>query len=717
VSTQRRSSSLRLVVALVTAMAVMVLASLIGSFAVLAELDHRSQAWKQSAGIQRELKQLRISQQQAWRLSVDPVASGQVFDRSAHAALWAEVRLLQERLAADSVGGSPPDAFASLSDLFARLEAAQLAIHGPHVSPDQVAAAVSRAQALRIQVGQAIVSLGDHETERGQVRDAEFQESLRVQGWSLAGTTFLILSLGFVAMLAGLGEVRRRRAAQAALVSANAELERRVRERTETLRRVMLRDRAHAACVDWLMQTQDDPDESAVVAGLCARLMAHGAIDGVEIELVASRAGAGVLRRKAGELTARAGTAVIRVTLSHGMGHCRYVGTLAADPREHERVVESLHALADVIGSGLHLRRERGARAAAEAERAIAAARLSALVVATPMALALIDGRGRVRVANARMAELAGVALEDLRGMDVTRSGTPLLAAAYREAVSTSCPSDERLVAVAGRRYQLSTARLYRGDERHDGVAISLTDVSRLADAQEQAARFSRQLLEVEEDQRRALARELHDDLGQRMAAIRLNLGLLRLRGTAADQGSVLDDSLDMVQACIAQVRARAVSLRPELLDELGLGSALHSHVRAQAQRADLSVDLQIDSELAQVCGDWAVHVFRIVQEALRNTIEHARARSMRIALRQRGGEVRLMLHDDGCGLNGGHSASGTGRAGVGLSGTGLCSIRERVELTGGRWTLEPGGDGRGVGITAVWPGSVVEVAAIEMAA
>lgn len=240
----------------------------------------------------------------------------------------------------------------------------------------------------------------------------------------------------------------------------------------------------------------------------------------------------------------------------------------------------------------------------------------------------------------------------------------------------------------------LATAVLWRQLVRQrEHTEAAARRSAALEQARDRLESLARQLLEVEENERRALARELHDDLGQRLAALKMNVQIAQAAQPAPP--AMLGEAVRIADECIAQVRQRAISLRPAPLDELGVGAALHAHVLEQARLA--GVQAQVDIDLGDWCPPeaWSSHVFRIVQEAVRNAIEHGRPRQLQLSLAVAGGACTLEIVDDGAGLDG-HAG---GRAG----GMGLLNMRERCELLGGRFEIGPA-EPRGTRVCCRWP-------------
>lgn len=210
-----------------------------------------------------------------------------------------------------------------------------------------------------------------------------------------------------------------------------------------------------------------------------------------------------------------------------------------------------------------------------------------------------------------------------------------------------------------------------------------------LASAHQRVQFLARQLLQVEESERRMLAHELHDDLAQRLAALKLNLQLARQADGESD--GTLGIAIDIADQCIAQVRQRAVTLRPQQLDELGLASALAAHVQEQARLTGVQGHVEVELEGWKRTPEWEGHVFRIVQEAVRNALHHGRPRSVRVALRSRAGACDLTVEDDGCGVTGQPKA-----------GLGLLHMRERAEMLGGSFELSSRAEG-GTRVACHW--------------
>jgi signal transduction histidine kinase len=204
-------------------------------------------------------------------------------------------------------------------------------------------------------------------------------------------------------------------------------------------------------------------------------------------------------------------------------------------------------------------------------------------------------------------------------------------------------------------------------------------DITDRKGAEEELARrarqletLSRQLIQAQESERRSLSNELHDDLGQMLFALKLNL--------ERDRGSN-GESIALVDSAIARMRDLVQTLRPPMLDELGLEAALRWHVEREASRAGIAVDLNVSRLRERPPVTVEITCFRVAQEALSNAIRHARARTVDVELREDGDVLVLRVHDDGQGFD---VAAARTRATSGES-QGLLSMQERVGLVGGQ--------------------------------
>jgi len=229
-----------------------------------------------------------------------------------------------------------------------------------------------------------------------------------------------------------------------------------------------------------------------------------------------------------------------------------------------------------------------------------------------------------------------------------------------------------------------------------------------LSEAYENLRGLTQRLESAKEDERLAISRELHDELGQSLTAAKFNLQLLRRRAGAATGLDRLDDTVGMLDAMLRQVRSISLALRPPLLDEAGLVPALEHYLDAIAERS--GVDVRLDSSGTTLHEDtpaMRLTVFRIVQEAVNNALRHAAARTIEVRLRTDGDGLRVEVQDDGVGFDP-QAVQDRARGGRHL---GLLGMAERVHGSGGRFAIDarPGAGSRIEAWIPYGPGTVVE--------
>ena len=217
-------------------------------------------------------------------------------------------------------------------------------------------------------------------------------------------------------------------------------------------------------------------------------------------------------------------------------------------------------------------------------------------------------------------------------------------------------------------------------------IAGIAADVTESKESEQQREHFSQllqalshRLLKVQEEERRHLARELHDEIGQTLTAAKLNLKIIAPDVPQA-AAARLDDSVQLLDRLLHQVRQLSLDLRPPLLDELGLLPALRWLTDQQAQRAGLRISLASNAEGAQVGPGVRIACFRLAQEGITNAIRHASAEIVGVELRREMDRLWLSVRDDGVGFD---PAAVQLRAKQGAS-LGLLSMKERALLAGG---------------------------------
>lgn len=229
-------------------------------------------------------------------------------------------------------------------------------------------------------------------------------------------------------------------------------------------------------------------------------------------------------------------------------------------------------------------------------------------------------------------------------------------------------------------------------------AAVAIRKAQLFADAEAAGRRLqtvSRRLLQVQEAERRHLSRELHDEVGQALTAMRMNLQTLRQPALSKRARERLDESITLVDRILHGVRQLALDLRPSLLDDLGLAAAVRWYVSTQAERAGLLADVVTEPLPPDLPPSTTITCFRVTQEAITNIIRHARAARIAVNLRCAAHHLEVSIVDDGIGFD-----VATARAGA---SAGLLGLEERVELAGGRCRITSG-PGRGTSLRAWLP-------------
>ncbi|MDT8311910.1 MAG: sensor histidine kinase [Methylophaga sp.] len=220
----------------------------------------------------------------------------------------------------------------------------------------------------------------------------------------------------------------------------------------------------------------------------------------------------------------------------------------------------------------------------------------------------------------------------------------------------------------------------------------NLTDALKLARDNNQA--LARHTMQIQETERRTMSRELHDEMGQSLTAIKAMS--VANRKDSADHKQISDSIIDICSHLSGVVRSMMRTLHPLSLADLGLGATLSDLVREWRRRyPNLKIDLQYDERLDEVSHELAIHVYRIVQESLTNVVRHANATQVWIKVMQEGEvsspRVVMRIKDNG---QGGAADGG---------GFGVLAMRERVENMGGRFRFESAPE-QGVCIQAWMP-------------
>ena len=231
-----------------------------------------------------------------------------------------------------------------------------------------------------------------------------------------------------------------------------------------------------------------------------------------------------------------------------------------------------------------------------------------------------------------------------------------------------------------------------------EDLRLAETFASRAAVAADQARRVQRDALrrvvQALEEERRRLARELHDETGQALASILLGLKTLEEASDVAELGDRVATLRARVVETLQDVRRLAVELRPAALDDFGLEPALERLVSGFAEQTGLKVELESRLQDDRLPQEVETVLYRIVQEALTNIVKHAHADRVSIVVTQRADSVGAIVEDDGRGFDPDQETDG---------GIGLLGMRERVALLDGALTIESA-EGKGTTLVVEVP-------------
>lgn len=185
------------------------------------------------------------------------------------------------------------------------------------------------------------------------------------------------------------------------------------------------------------------------------------------------------------------------------------------------------------------------------------------------------------------------------------------------------------------------------------GVQGMARDITERKLAQDALQMFSRQLIEAQEDERRRIARELHDQIGQVLTAVKMNLHTVQA-SNSSEISSHINDNIEAIDEALRLVRDLSVELRPPVLDDLGLVTALRWYVDRYTRRTGLNVEVLIDlpDDTERFSRDLETACFRIAQEALTNIVRHAKASQAVVQLAKDGNVLFLSVKDDGVGFD-----------------------------------------------------------------
>jgi PAS domain S-box-containing protein len=305
-----------------------------------------------------------------------------------------------------------------------------------------------------------------------------------------------------------------------------------------------------------------------------------------------------------------------------------------------------------------------------------------------PVLICLYDESGRISFVNRACEQLLGWSLEEARRTDLLAECFPDLE--YRARIwdymkEDTCEwRDVEIRRRDGSYLDSAWSNVRLPDGSRIGIGI---DISRRKEAETAVQQMSRRTLEALENDRQAVAKELHDSIGASLAAIKFSLeARVESMGHNPDPDKMSFEQIiaHLVQT-IKETKRISARLRPSALDDLGLVAALNAHIREFCEfYLDIQLILQIEIADQEVPEALKIVLYRVLQEALNNVGKHSRADTAQVKLVRAGDFIELTIEDDGCGFDPKNPLNETDP----LRGYGLRSMRERVEICGGRFRI-----------------------------
>ena len=336
-------------------------------------------------------------------------------------------------------------------------------------------------------------------------------------------------------------------------------------------------------------------------------------------------------------------------------------------------------------------------------------------------ALYLHDMSGRYTSVNRAAERLSGYPREELVGKHFSDLVPAEYANHVREQLckkletSGETTYEVEMITKSGQRIPVEvSSRLIVEDSLPVSVQGCVRDISERKRAQEASRTYSRRLIEAQEAERRRISLELHDQVGQILTAVKMNLHALQQTCAQPEMLKSIQENLSVIDEAVDQVRDLSVDLRPALLDDFGLVAAFRWYLERQSKNTGVSaefISLSLDEddrftpELETAC-------FRIVQEGVTNIIRHARANRISIRVERTGADLMLVIADDG----GGFDVKNTLADGQGGATLGLRGMEERAQAVGGTLLIDSA-PGLGTQVCATLPVAIEKPAVNQLRA
>jgi PAS domain S-box-containing protein len=312
-----------------------------------------------------------------------------------------------------------------------------------------------------------------------------------------------------------------------------------------------------------------------------------------------------------------------------------------------------------------------------------------------------LDKEGRILFANTRARAVSGYELQELLGRNclefLSENSRKETQVKFQEALPGSMQQgfelETELLTRKGKRriMEVQLVQVFNSSKRLQfyGVARDVTQRKeaerKLLEYQQQLRSLASELSLTEARERKRIAADLHDRIGQALALTRIKLGTLKAGTHSAKKSASIEETIRLIEATIKEVRTLIFELSSPLLYEVGLKAAVEQLVEQVRDQHGVPISLEDDGRPKPLTIDGSVVLFQAIRELLLNVVKHAAAHRVCVSMRRRNNAVEITVQDDGVGFHVSRQAFKPGSEG----GYGLFSIRERLEYLGGRVTVE----------------------------
>jgi len=347
-----------------------------------------------------------------------------------------------------------------------------------------------------------------------------------------------------------------------------------------------------------------------------------------------------------------------------------------------------------------------------QAEEALRASekRFRSLVEGLHVGIALLGPGAEILYANQSAQKMFNMPIEDVLGKNSSELG---LVAVYED--GTEMPFDMRpgpRALAAGKAVRNEVMGWRRSDSnevlwilaeavplfgengRLDKLIASFSDITKRKQAEEALQQLSTRLLQLQDEERRRLGRELHDSLAQSVLAVNLNLAQVARASVPLDERSrrAISEARRVLQEMSQEIRTLSYLLHPPVLDELGLTSAIKEYAAGFNERSGIQLEVDLQAGFGRLSQEAETAFFRIVQESLSNIQRHSRSQTAKIRLRADASRVELEVSDQGHGMD--QTAVERGRSARTRLGVGILGMRERMTQLGGKLEVDSNSSG-----------------------